>query len=129
MRDGRDDAESRRGDRRWRVRSMRRRRIAPWLAVVAVTQRQSPYGMAVDPATNNVSFGDVNNNDTIDEYTLDGQYIREWGGKGTGVGKFQYGSYVAWRATSSRLYVADQWGHNVVADDPNGNELFQFGTQ
>jgi len=93
------------------------------------TQHQSPYGIAIDPATNHLYFGDVDNNDTVDEYTLDGQYVREWGGKGTTVGKFQYPSYVAWSETSNRLYVSDQWGHNVVAHDPNGVELFQFGTQ
>src|SRR4051794_29956193 len=53
-------------------------------------QHQSPYGIAVDPATGNVYFGDVDNNATIDEYSATGTFLREWGGKGSGVGKFQY---------------------------------------
>ena len=91
------------------------------------TQHQSPYGIAVDPVTNDVYFGDVDGGDTVDKYDASGHYLLSWGGNGSGPGKFKYPSYVA-VGPDRRVYVVDQWDHNVVVDTPTGTELFQFGT-
>lgn len=90
-------------------------------------QHQSPYGIAVDPVTNDVYFGDVDGGDTVDKYDATGKYLLSWGANGSGVGKFKYPSYVTVGA-DQRVYVVDQWDHNVVVHSPTGQELFQFGT-
>jgi sugar lactone lactonase YvrE len=90
------------------------------------TQHQSPYGIAVDPVTQDVYFGDVDQNKTVDKYAADGTYLLSWGGNGTGPGRFMYPSRVA-VGPDRRVYVADQWDHNVVVHDPDGTELFAFG--
>lgn len=94
---------------------------------VLPTQHQAPYGIGVDPVTNDIYFGDVDGNKTVDKYSASGQYLTSWGGNGVGRGKFQYPSYIAVGA-DRRVYVADQWEHNVVVHNPDGTELFQFGT-
>ncbi|HEY3240547.1 MAG TPA: NHL repeat-containing protein [Acidimicrobiia bacterium] len=94
---------------------------------VGPTQHQSPYGIGVDPVTNDIYFGDVDGGKTVDKYDATGRYLLSWGGNGVGRGKFQYPSYIA-VGSDRRVYVADQWEHNVVAHNPDGTELFQFGT-
>jgi DNA-binding beta-propeller fold protein YncE len=94
---------------------------------IGPTQHQSPYGIAVDPVTNDVYFADVDGGKTVDKYSATGQYLLSFGANGTGRGKFMYPSQIAVGA-DRRVYVSDQWDHNIVVHDPNGNELFQFGT-
>lgn len=88
---------------------------------------QSPYGIAVDPRNDDVYFGDVDQNKTVDKYTKDGTFLLEFGGNGVGVSKYQYPSYVSVNS-AGRVFVSDQWEHNVVGVSPTGSELFQFGT-
>jgi len=89
-------------------------------------QHQSPYGIAVDPRNDDVYFGDVDANKTVDKYSADGDFTLEFGGNGTGPGRYQYPSQVS-VASDGRVFVSDQWDHTVVAVSPNGQELFQFG--
>ncbi|HEY3240548.1 MAG TPA: NHL repeat-containing protein, partial [Acidimicrobiia bacterium] len=90
------------------------------------TQHQSPYGIAVDPVTQDIYFGDVDQNKTVDKYSAAGAYLLSWGGNGTGSGKFMYPSRVA-VAADRRVYVADQWDHRISVHTPEGAELFSFG--
>ena len=91
-------------------------------------QHQSPYGIAVDPRNDDVYFGDVDANKTVDKYSESGNFLLEFGGNGTGPGRYQYPSQVS-VASDGRVFVSDQWDHTVVAVSPTGQELFQFGGQ
>jgi tripartite motif-containing protein 71 len=90
-------------------------------------QHQSPYGIAVDPRNGDIWFGDVDQNKTVDKYSATGSFIREIGGAGQGTNKYQYPSYVSVNS-AGRLFVSDQWEHNIVGVDPDGTERFQVGT-
>jgi hypothetical protein len=97
------------------------------------TQHQSPYGIAVDPSNDDIYFGDVDSNATVDKYSAAGQYLLEWGGKGTTAGKYQYPSQLAVNPVADgngnhNVYVADQWAHRISVVTPTGTELFRFGT-
>lgn len=89
-------------------------------------QHQSPYGMATDPRNGDIYFTDTDRY-TIDKYDKLGNFIREWGSQGSGVGKFLYPSRVAVRSDGV-VYVADTWENSIVLDDENGNELGTFGS-
>ena len=89
-------------------------------------EHQSPYGIAVDPRNDDVYFGDVDAGKTVDKYSADGDLILEFGGNGTGPGRYQYPSQVS-VASDGRVFVSDQWDHTVVAVSPTGQELFEFG--
>lgn len=90
---------------------------------------QSPYGIAVDPRNDDIYFGDVDQNKTVDKYSSDGTFLHEFGGNGANApNRYQYPSYVSVNSTG-RVFVSDQWEHNVVGVSPAGTELFQFGTQ
>jgi tripartite motif-containing protein 71 len=102
----------------------------------AVGQHQSPYGLAVDPATGNVFLADTDRY-KVQEYSSTGQFIQEWGIHGTGPGKFQYPSRIAVRDVPTAggdaiVYVADSWANTIVVFDVDSvnkvvTELGRFG--
>jgi sugar lactone lactonase YvrE len=94
-------------------------------------QHESPYGLVVDPVTNDIFFGDVDGGKSIDRYDYDPNtgtwhFGLQWGSAGTGTGKYMYPSYLA-ESSDRRLFIADQWAHQVVVTDLDGHELFRFG--
>jgi sugar lactone lactonase YvrE len=96
-------------------------------------QHEAPYGVVVDPVTNDIYFGDVDGGKSVDRYDYDPStgtwhFGLQWGSAGTGVGKYQYPSYLA-ESSDRRIFIADQWAHQVVVTDLDGHELFRFGGQ
>jgi tripartite motif-containing protein 71 len=94
-------------------------------------QHQAPYGVAVDPVTNDVYVGDVDGGANVDKYlyaprTDSWSFGLQFGTEGGGVNQFLYPASIA--VGSDRLvFVADHWSDNVVVLRPNGTELFSFG--
>ena len=89
------------------------------------TQYYAPYGLGQDPTTGEVYLADTDKYQ-IDVYSETGTYLRSWGAKGTGPGKFLYPSRVVVNSEGT-VYTADTWDHNIVMSDRNGNEIKQFG--
>ncbi len=90
------------------------------------TQYYTPYGLAVDPRNGNIFMADTDKY-TIDVYSETGSFVRSWGAKGSGPGKYLYPSRVAVSSTG-RVYVADTWDNNIVMTTDTGAELGQFGS-
>jgi len=96
-------------------------------------QHQAPYGVAVDPVTNDVYVGDVDGGANVDKYRYDAgtnswSFQLQFGSRGTGKDRFLYPASVA--VGSDRfVFVADHWDHNVTMLTPNGRELFSFGSE
>jgi tripartite motif-containing protein 71 len=94
-------------------------------------QHQAPYGVAVDPVTNDVYVGDVDGGANVDKYLYDAatdswSFGLQFGSQGTGANRFLYPASIA--VGSDRLvFVADHWSDNVAVMRPNGTELFAFG--
>ena len=94
-------------------------------------QHQAPYGVAVDPVTNDVYIGDVDGGANVDKYLYDAgtdtwSFGLQFGTEGGGMNQFLYPASIA--VGSDRLvFVADHWSDNVVVLRPNGRELFSFG--
>ena len=94
-------------------------------------QHQAPYGVAVDPVTNDVYIGDVDGGANVDKYLYDPatdswSFGLQFGTEGGGRNEFLYPASIA--VGSDRLvFVADHWSDNVVVLRPDGSELFSFG--
>ncbi len=89
------------------------------------TQYYTPYGIGQDPATGEIFIADTDRYQ-IDVYSETGTYLRSWGAKGTGPGKFLYPSRVVVNSVGT-VFVADTWDHTIVMSDRFGNEIKQFG--
>jgi len=66
-----------------------------------------------------------NTNDRIVKFTKDGQYIKEWGKKGTGPGEFDTPHRLAMDSTG-RLFVADRSNNRIQAFDQDGKYLLEW---
>lgn len=93
---------------------------------------QPPYGIAVDPRNGDIYFGDVDSDATVDKYDKNGNFLFEFGGKGTGLGFFDYPSRVA-VAPDGKVIVSDSRAEKLSIWDSQGNPLFDkkgqlFGT-
>ncbi len=89
------------------------------------TQYYTPYGLFQDPRNGEVYLADTDRYQ-IDVYSEAGTYLRSWGAKGTGPGKFLYPSRVVVNSLGT-AFVADTWDHTVVLSDTNGTEIKQIG--
>ena len=89
------------------------------------TQYYTPYGLGVDPRNGEIFMADTDRY-TIDVYSAGGSYLRSWGAKGSGAGKFLYPSRVVVSSTGT-VYVADTWDHNVVVSTSTGAEIKTLG--
>jgi len=89
-------------------------------------QYYTPYGLGIDPSNGDVYMADTDKYQ-IDVYSKDGAFLRSWGAKGTGPGKFLYPSRVVVNSLGT-VFTADTWDHNIVMSDRNGTEIQQFGT-
>ena len=89
-------------------------------------QYYTPYGLGIDPSNGDVYMADTDKYQ-IDVYSKDGAFLRSWGAKGTGPGKFLYPSRVVVNSLGT-VFTADTWDHNIVMSDRNGTEIKQFGT-
>jgi len=92
-------------------------------------QYYTPYGLGVDPRNGDIYMADTDRYQ-IDVYSAGGSYLRSWGGKGAGAGKFLYPSRVVVSSTGT-VYTADTWDHNVVVSTTSGAEqrvIGGFGT-
>jgi DNA-binding beta-propeller fold protein YncE len=88
-------------------------------------QHLSPYDVATAPG-GDLYFGDVDANRTVDRYTAAGDFVLEFGGRGTGPGLYEYPSYVD-VASDRRVFVVDSRQHHVTVNTPDGVEVFRFG--
>jgi DNA-binding beta-propeller fold protein YncE len=67
--------------------------------------------------------------DLVDEFTLNGTPVAQWGGTGSGNGQFDDPWGVAVNAAGTTVYVAD-WGNDrVEAFGSSGNYLTQWGSE
>ena len=85
---------------------------------------QPPYGIAVDPRNGDIYFSDVDSDATVDKYDQDGNFLLEFGGKGDGLGLFQYPSRVA-VAPDGKVIVSDSRAEKLSVWDDSGNPLFE----
>ena len=88
-------------------------------------QYYTPYGLGQDPATGQIYLADTDKQQ-IDVYSETGTYLRSWGAKGTGPGKFLYPSRVVVNSVGT-VFVADTWDHTIVMSTTSGAEIKQFG--
>jgi tripartite motif-containing protein 71 len=89
------------------------------------TQYYTPYGLGQDPTNGEIYLADTDKYQ-IDVYSEAGAYLRSWGAKGSGPGKFLYPSRVVVN-TEGTVYTADTWDNNIVISDRNGAEIKEFG--
>jgi len=96
----------------------------------------SPKGLALDPSTNLLYIADTNNN-RIQIIDVDGDcdigddeylankvcFVKEFGGRGNGEGKFDQPSGLALDTGSDMLYIADMENDLIQIIDVNGNCL------
>lgn len=83
----------------------------------------APYGIGVDPTNGDIYFGDVDLKATVDKYSANGTRLLEFGGIGSGAGKFIYPARVA-VANDRTVYVGDARDNAISAHTPTGSELF-----
>ncbi len=88
-------------------------------------QYYTPYGLGVDPRNGDVYMADTDKYQ-IDVYNEAGTFLRSWGGKGAGPGKFLYPSRVVVNSVGT-VFVADTWEHSIVLSDTTGAEIRQIG--
>ena len=79
-----------------------------------------PIGVAVGPR-GRIFVGDRNNN-RIQVFARDGDFVGAWGHQGTRVGEFREPHDVA--ADDEFVYVADLWNQRVQAFDGDGQPMF-----
>ena len=89
------------------------------------TQYYTPYGLGQDPNTGEIYMADTDKYQ-IDVYSEAGAYLRSWGAKGTGPGKFLYPSRVVVNSEGT-VYTADTWDNTIVISNGSGTEIKQFG--
>jgi tripartite motif-containing protein 71 len=85
-------------------------------------QFDRPCGLALTPS-NTIIVTDCYNHRAC-EVTLDGQFIREWGSRGSNDGQFEYPRYVA---VSSEGMVFISSNNKIQVFDKSGTFMFQFG--
>ena len=89
------------------------------------TQYYTPYGLGQDPRNGEVYMADTDKYQ-IDVYSEAGAYLRSWGAKGTGAGRFLYPSRVVVNSVGT-VFVADTWDNTIVMSNTVGTEIKQLG--
>ena len=89
------------------------------------TQYYTPYGLGQDPRNGEIYMADTDKYQ-IDVYSEAGAYLRSWGAKGTGAGKFLYPSRVVVNSVGT-VFVADTWDNTIVMSNTVGTEIKQLG--
>ncbi len=89
------------------------------------TQYYTPYGLGQDPRNGEIYMADTDKYQ-IDVYSEAGAYLRSWGSKGTGAGKFLYPSRVVVNSVGT-VFVADTWDSTIVMSNTVGTEIKQLG--
>jgi tripartite motif-containing protein 71 len=85
----------------------------------------NPYGLSI--FGNRLAVGNADgNHDYVKIYDLNGSFVRQFGGDGTGNGKFRRPLGVAYDANGS-LWVADYGNHRVQVFDENGTFISKVG--
>ena len=83
-----------------------------------------PSGIAVD-TSGNVYVADTDNN-RIQKFTSDGNFIKEWGRTGSGPGEFSHPSGIA-VMNSGNVYVADTGNNRIQKFTSDGKYISYFG--
>lgn len=89
-------------------------------------ERGKPVGVSFGP-DGNIWIPDTHYHRVI-VYTIAGEFVRQFGTRGSGNGEFEFPTDVAFDKRG-RIYVSEYGGNDrVQVFDPVGNYLFQFGT-
>jgi tripartite motif-containing protein 71 len=88
-------------------------------------QFHTPTGITVDPSGNVWVVDDEN--DRVEEFKENGEYIGQFGSKGTGNGQFTAPEGVA--VSDGQVYVTDTGDNRVEAFSPAGKYLSQWGSK
>jgi DNA-binding beta-propeller fold protein YncE len=87
----------------------------------------SPGGVTAD-SSDNVYVSDFGENNRIQKFDSNGNFLTEWGTTGSGDGQFINPGLGIAADSADNIYVAD-WGNNRVQKfDSNGNFLTKWGT-
>jgi DNA-binding beta-propeller fold protein YncE len=87
-----------------------------------------PAGMAIDPVSHNIVVTDAIYN-RVQIFDSSGNYLGQFGSRGTGNGQFDEPFGVAIDPASGDIVVADHFNNRVQIFDSSGNYLSQFGSQ
>lgn len=87
---------------------------------------KSPYGVAVD-GNGYVYVADLNN-DRVQKFTSDGEFMLKWGSPGSGAGEFNGPTRVA-VDHQGNVFVVDFSNHRIQKFDSNGNFLLSWGNR
>ncbi|MEO0973693.1 MAG: 6-bladed beta-propeller [Pseudomonadota bacterium] len=85
-------------------------------------------GIEINPATRAVYVGKVNN-ETVEQWTVDGEFVRSWGGLGTGPGQFNDPRNLAIDPETNDIYVFDAKNARIQVFDEDINYLREWGEQ
>jgi len=88
-------------------------------------QYKFPKGVAVDVSGYVYVADDANHR--IQKFDSNGNFISEWGNKGSDKGEFKFPKGVAVDA-SAFVYVTDDENHRVQKFDSNGNFISEWGS-
>lgn len=83
-----------------------------------------PVAIIQDP-DGNFYVGEYGNNDRVQKFSVDGEFLLEFGGFGTGAGQFQRPSGLLWR--EGKVYVTDAFNNRVQVFSDGGKFLEILG--
>lgn len=96
-----------------------------WIETITHANLDNPGDLAVDDKGN--IFVVSRNTDSIVKFDKDGNYLTEWGGTGTGNGKFNNICYIT-LDDDGNLYVSDRDQDSIQKFSNSGKFLLKFGT-
>ena len=90
-----------------------------------------PYSVAVD-SSDNVYVADSDNN-RIQKFTSNGQFITKWGTYGSGNGQFNFGEFNYYNKgiaidSSGNVYVADTFNYRIQKFTSDGQFIIKWGS-
>jgi DNA-binding beta-propeller fold protein YncE len=84
------------------------------------------YGpRSIDVAPDGTVYVTDTGNKRVQVFTADGEFLREWGGGGAGLGQLDEPVGLA-LASEGEIYVADSWNFRVQALDEEGNSILSW---
>lgn len=81
----------------------------------------APQGVAVQESTGNIFVANGRGIDTVDIFDSQGNYLREIGGTGTGLGQFDEPAAIAFEPGTGKLYVGDVFNNRVNVFNSDGS--------